>query len=100
MAKKRGKASKAPKSSGGRKGGGKDGGPNVRTMLLAALVVGAGLFAGIRYTDRAQALVNGLPAHHVVELVPPEQVRNATEPKPSRHHHRAHRPAGVEQDSD
>src|SRR5690349_11877182 len=58
------KKGKARGSSVGPAKKGKSGGSAMGNLLLAALVVGGGLFAGIRYTDRAQALVNGIPMHH------------------------------------
>jgi peptidoglycan/xylan/chitin deacetylase (PgdA/CDA1 family) len=51
-----------------------DGGPGPGRALLAALVIGGGLFAGIHWSDGAIALLADQKTHHVVELVPAEEV--------------------------
>jgi peptidoglycan/xylan/chitin deacetylase (PgdA/CDA1 family) len=51
-----------------------DDGPSPGRALLAALVVGGSLFAGIHWSDEASALVNGQRTRHVVELIPASEV--------------------------
>jgi hypothetical protein len=67
-------------------------------LLLAAIVLGGGLFAGIRLSDRAQALLP--PRGHVVELVPPEAVRQPRQPKTATHAHRGVRRASTNEDAE
>ena len=67
-------------------------------LALAAIVLGGGLFAGIRFTDRAQAWLG--PRRHVVELVPPEAVRQARQPKAATRAHRGARRDARSRDAD